>query len=451
MKVKAFFLFFILFITCSFSYSANAFLLDEQQISSKDGSCRMRYLTEKNVKGWRFAGNQLNCPNDGWLDGYHDITIYDAFSQPTEKIYGYFSYGYWTGDAFVNAPFLTRFAEDLGIQKATFLLAKDDLNEMDYIGQMVATKNQNGDYGSFHVCDPFKLLIVTEQIPAFANKKRQQIIFKNIEKHARTICPAGDKVMLFVSPVIEPKQEDIVFYSEIDLKNHTSKNTWQEDSLKKSGYYSKTIEVANLEDVISPKEKDLDALREALTKKIDLLPFKNVTEKKHSTSFSDVSFVEKKEQALMDDVEHIDPVLKINHPVTFEESDEEITPVKDEFKYQEKETSLLSFPTPNKNYQHSEKPILKSEEYPIAHQCVLSKVKKAPVDVAFIGFVDSNSNKASYTSKPLPLIIQGKVLKKGWYKITGSLDANDQPPFYRGTVMVKKIQSCKDAQCEVNK
>jgi len=452
MRIKAFFIFLLFIFVCSLPHSADAFLLEEQQISSKDGTCKMRYLTEKNAKGWHFVANQLNCPNDGWLDGYHDITIFDAFSQPTEKIYGYFSYGYWTGDAFVDAPFLTRFSEELGVQKATFLLAKDDLNDMDYIGQMVATKNQNGDYGSFHVCDPFRLLIVTEQIPAFANKKRQQLIFKNIEKHVRTICPVADKVMLFVSPVIEPKQEDIVFYSEIDLKNHTSKNTWQEEALKKSGHYSKTIEIANLEDVISPKEKDLDALREALTKKIDLLPFKNVTEKKHSTSFSDTSFSEQKEDLLTnknDLTETPVPVLKTNHLVAFDTFDENIETPKNDPKNQEKETDLFSFPLPQKSYHHKES--IELENHPIAHQCVLSKVKKAPVDVNFIGFVSSNSNKASFITKPLPLIVQGKVLKTGWYKISGSLNANNPPPFYRGTIKATSIQSCKNESCEVDK
>ena len=452
MKIKTFFLFIIFFI-CSFSHLALAFLLEEQQIPSKDGSCKMRYLTEKNAKGWHFTANHLNCPNNGWIEGYHDITIFDAFSQPTEKVYGYFSYGYWTGDAFVDAPFLTRFSEELGVQKATFLLAKDDLNDMDYIGQMVAKKNQNGDYGSFHVCDPFRLLIVTEQIPAFANKKRQQLIFKNIEKHVRSICPVADKVMLFVSPVIEPKQEDIVFYSEIDLKNHTSKDTWQEEALKKSGHYSKTIEIANLEDIISPQEKDLDALRASLTKKIDLLPFKNVTKNQHSINFADNDFSKQEENLLTNKIDQIEttPILKTKHPVSFDTFDEEIQTPQNDLKQQERNSALFSFPIPQKSYQHKEKETIKQEEHPIAHQCILSKVKKEPVPVSFIGYISSNSNKASYTTKPLTLIIQGKVLKNGWYKIVGMLNTNNQTQFYRGTIKVKTIQSCKNKLCEVDK
>lgn len=449
MKLKAFFLFLLLYIICGFPHSAFSYLLEEQQISTKDGSCKMRYLTEKNVKGWYFVANNTNCPKDGWIDGYHDITIYDAFSQPAERIYGYFSYGYWTGDAFVDAPFLTRFSEELGIQKATFLLAKDDLNDMDYIGQMIAKKNKNGDYGSFHVCDPFRLLIVTKQIPAFANKKKQQLIFKNVEKHVRSICPVADKVMLFVSPIIEPKQEDIVFYAEIDLKKHTSESTWQEDALKKSGHYSKTIEIANLNDIISPKEDDLDELRKALTKKIDLLPFKNITEKKHLTTFDDDSKYNKKESIPEPKVETInaEPVLKTNHSVTFETLDEE-EPNKKNHLLEQENNELFSFPLPQKNYTIKEKKVSKPEDEPIVHQCILSKIKQASVPVSFIGFVDSNTNKASFTSKPIPLSIEGKVLKTGWYKITGWLNANIKSPFYRGSIKVKNIHSCSNSTCE---
>ncbi len=441
MKRNLVFLLFLVMFFCWQMPFAHAFLLEEQQISSKDGTCRMRYLTEKNVKGWFFTTNHLNCPDDGWLDGYHDITIYDAFSRPTEKVYGYFSHGYWTGDAFVDAPFLTRFSEELGIQKATFLLAKDDLNDMDYIGQMVATKNQNGEYGSFHVCDPFRLLIVTDQIPAFANKKRQQLVYKNIEKHVRSVCPIADKVMLFVSPVIEPKQEDIVFYSEIDLKSHTSKDTWQEEALKKSGHYAKTVEVANLEDIISPNEHDLDNLRKALSKKIDLLPFKNVTEKRHATSFSD-SLMEKNEILIQDD-KNEEPILKTNHAITFDAEDEgEAKNVS-----VEKKSDLFSFPVPQKSYQHQEKKIKQLEE-PIMHLCVLSKVKKSSVDVYFVGKVVHHTNKESYLDLPLSLVLKGKILKTGWYKISGSLDCNNSPTSYHGVVRAKSIDSCSNEKCE---
>lgn len=441
MKRKLVFLLFLVILFFGQIPFAHAFLLEEQQISSKDGSCRMRYLTEKNVKGWYFTSNHLNCPNDGWLDGYHDITIYDAFSQINEKVYGYFSYGYWTGDAFVNAPFLTRFSEELGVQKATFLLAKDDLNDMDYIGQMVAKKNQNGDYGSFHVCNPFRLLIVTEQIPAFANKKRQQMVYRNIEKHVRSVCPMADKIMLFVSPVIEPKQEDIVFYSEIDLKNHTSEDTWQEDALKKSGHYAKTIEIANLDDVVSPNEYDLDNLRKALSKKIDLLPFKNVTEKKHSTSFADSSL--NKNNLLIQDNKSEEQILKTNHAIAFDEEHEiEIKNISTETK-----SDLFSFPVPQKSYQYQEKSSSQIENEPIMHLCVLSKIKKSPIDVSFVAHVVKHTNKESYVDLPIPLILKGKILKSGWYKISGSFDANKAPESYYGVVRVKKVYTCSDEKC----
>ena len=441
---------FIFLLTICISYHANAFLLEEQEIYSKDGACKLRYLTEKNIKGWYIVSNQFNCPNEGWIDGYHDITIYNAFSQVEERIYGYFSYGYWTGDAFVSAPFLTRFSEEAGVQKATFLLAKDDSNEMDYIGQMTATKNKEGDYSSFHVCNPFKLLIVTEKIPYFANKKRQQLIFKEIEKQVRTICPSEEKVMLFVSPVIEPRQDDIVFYSEIDLKKHTSKNTWQEEALKKSGYYSKTIEIANLDNVVNPNTKDLDELRKILSKKIDLLPFKSVTDKSYPATFDELSNSNLSNEETEDiaEIETEETVIKKSAPVSFTEETEEIpheiAP----------ENEILNedfiFPTPQKRYLYKEK----DKGYlsdPLMHLIILSKIKKQPVKATFTTFIESTRKKDSFSSYPFKLKFQGKTLQQGWYKIKGTINSDKKTNDIYAIVKVHEAQPCATSFCTEDK
>lgn len=450
MKRKAFFIFLLFLVQTALPISAQAFLLEEQEVSSKDGQCRVRYLTEKNVKGWYITANQFNCPNEGWLDGYHDLTIYNAFSQPVERIYGYFSYGYWTGSAFVKAPFLTRFAEDLGVVKATFLLARDDTYDMDYIGQMTARKNKIGDYSAFQVCNPFKLLIVTDQIPAFANRKKQQIIFKNIERHVRSVCPTEEKVLLFVSPVIEPRQNDILFYSEIDLKNHTSKNVWQEEELKKSGYYTKILEAGNFEDLVSLHEDDLDELRTALNKKISLIPFKTTPQKKHSIIFSDeprqpISPSKFEDKELPKEVIQTSFVEEEEQPVIEEE---EPTLKTEETNLNQ---ALFLFPKPQKNYKHRINKTTSLEKEPVAHLQILSKIKKAPVDIVFTAHVDTADETESFTDFPLPLVLKKGELETGWYQIKGKLKAYDSPNGYHGSIEIKEIISCPNRSCSEDK
>ena len=446
------FLFIFVFFNC-IPFHANAYLLEEQEIPAKNNTCRIRYLTEKNIKGWYIVSNQYNCPNDGWLDGYHDITIFNAFSQVVERIYGYFSSGYWTGDAFVSAPFLTRFSEELGVQKATFLLAKDDENDMDFIGQMVAKKNKEGDYSSFHVCNPFKLLIVTEQIPVFANKKKQQLIFREIAKQVRTICPTEEKVMLFVSPIIEPRQEDIVFYSEINLKNHTSKNTWQEDALKKSGYYNKTIEVAHLENIFEPNTQDLDELRKALSKKIDLLPFKSVTDKSHPSNFNElnkIEYIKTNNDSITDipDLENEETIIKKSTTVTFTEEEIPTTEIEKEIKSLKSEDFI--FPTPQKNYVYKES----NNGYlsdPIMNLIVLSKIKKQPVKTAFVAHIKHSTNKYSISDFPVKLKLKGKPLEKGWYKVKGQISTDALTDDIYANIKVHEIKPCTSNFCTEDK
>lgn len=253
------------------SSTVHAYLLDEQVLKTKGGKCQIHYLTEKNTKGWYIETERNECPRDKWLDGYHNITVYNAFSKPVEKLYGYFSKGYWTGNAWIEAPLLTRSSEDLGVQKATFHVAKDKAGEIDYIGQMIARKGKDGSYSVFNVCNPFRLLAVTKKIKAFEDPRFLQLIFKDIEKNVRRFCPAEKKVMLFVSPVVEPNQSDIVFYADIDLERHSSKVVWK-DKDKEEAPGVKKREQPSYESVVVQKndveDADLEAIRQEVYQKI---------------------------------------------------------------------------------------------------------------------------------------------------------------------------------------
>lgn len=428
MKTKFFFSLLLLLGTfVSFANIGHGAFVEEKEIPTKDGSCSIRYLTNKNVKGWYVDADEISCTEDGWIDGYHDLTLYNAFSKPIEQIYGYFSYGYWTGTTFVKSPFLTSFTEETGDQKATFLLARDSTYQLDYIGQMIAKKDSMDSYGSFQVCNPFRLLVVTENIPVFADKKKQRLIFKNIEKQVRSLCPSEEKVMLFLSPVVEPRQEDIVFYAEMDLKNNTQKTKWQEEALKQSGYYEKTVEAATLSNIVSPNVKDLEVLRKTIAKKINLIPFKK------QESNETISFDEEEKPTT--------PAVKRSQ-VSFKEEveadveEDVLTETDDAFQ----EPKFL-IPEPNKNYQH-EQPMLNPDKHePIMHLCILSKIKQDTVPFANIVHIQDNKEDESYTDMPLPLKIKGHALKPGWYKISGLIDATLQDDGYTATIIPNTVQN----------
>ncbi|MBO7244204.1 MAG: hypothetical protein J6V53_02845 [Alphaproteobacteria bacterium] len=428
---------FFIYTAIGFNHPLHANFVEEKEISTKDGSCSIRYLTDKNIKGWYFDAKDITCSEDGWLDGYHDLTIKNAFSKPVEQLYGYFSYGYWTGSAFVKSPFLTRFTEENGDQKATFLLARDQSYQLDYIGQMIAKQDKMGSYGSFQVCNPFRLLIVTENIPVFADKKKLRSIFKEIEKQVRSICPAEEKVMLFVSPVIEPTQEDIVFYAEMDLKNNTQKVKWQEESLKQSGYYEKTVEAATLSNIVSPNTRDLDVLRKTIAKKIDLIPFK-VKQDPQNVSFE----TQKKDISLEKEITPQTSFIK-----TATQNDDEDLLNQEENSFEEPQFLL---PEPNKNYQHQNK-VNEEDASPVMHLCILSKIKQENVPIQTVVHIQDNTYNESYTNSPLPLKIGGHALKAGWYQVTGSLRANQEDDIYYGTIFPSNIQNYEPTESESTK
>lgn len=428
---------FLFFSAIAFSGPLHAGFVEEKEISTKDGSCSFRYFTDKNTKGWHFNADDIICSEDGWLDGYHDLTIYNAFSQPVEQLYGYFSYGYWTGKTFVKSPFLTIFTEENGDQKAIFLLARDDSYQLDYIGQMVSKRDNTGGYGSFQVCDPFKLLIVTENVPIFADKKKLNLIFKEIEKHARSLCPTEEKVMLFVSPIIEPTQEEIVFYAEMDLKTNTQKVKWQEDALKRSGLYEKTIETATLTNVLAPKTKDLDVIRKTIANKINLIPFKVKKEPEN------ISFTPSKKEISLD--EETQPTTSFTNNLDQEEEDDLLNLKNEPF-----DDPQFLIPEPKKNYQQEEE-LNHQNSAPLMHLCILSKIKRESVPVKTVIHIQDNTYNESYTNIPLPLKINGHALKSGWYQVSGMLDASKNNAPYYGTIYPTNIQNYDPKESEISK
>ncbi len=203
--------------------NANAFLLEEQQLFTQKKGCFINYLTEKNTNGWYIETNREECGKDGYLSGYHTITVYNAFGKPIEHLKGHFSKGYWTGDTFLNNIEFQRSAEELGKQKAIFEISADSNTDVHYLGQMTTSKSTSGFYPPFKVCGPFRLMGVVKNIKKLDDPQYLQLIFTRAEKEIRRICPTDKKAMLFLSSKEKPTQQDIAMFVYMDLATRRHK------------------------------------------------------------------------------------------------------------------------------------------------------------------------------------------------------------------------------------
>ena len=210
-------------LACSLVSQANAYLLEEQILETPNKKCKIYYLTEKNTHAWHIETDREECESDKLLRGYHNITVYNAFSKPVEKLYGYFSAGYWTGDSLLPEIDLKRFSDELGVQKATFPVYSDLDNNIFYIGQMSSKKMASGTYPAFKVCAPFRMLGIIADTSRLNNPHFLQTVFQTVEKQTRRFCPAESEVQLYLSDTDNPAPEEVYMYVQLDLKSHHHK------------------------------------------------------------------------------------------------------------------------------------------------------------------------------------------------------------------------------------
>ena len=214
---------FAFLLSCGLVSQVNAYSLEEQVLETPNKKCKIYYLTEKNTHAWHIETDREECESDKLLRGYHNITVYNAFSKPIEKLYGYFSAGYWTGNSLLPEIELKRFSDELGVQKATFPVYNDLDNNIFYIGQMSSQKNAAGTYPPFKVCTPFRMLGIISDTSRLNNPHFLQKVFQTVEKQTRRFCPTESAVQLYLSDTNNPAPEDVYMYVQLDLKSHHHK------------------------------------------------------------------------------------------------------------------------------------------------------------------------------------------------------------------------------------
>lgn len=205
------------FMICVGGFAVSAFA-GFDMVSTKDGTCRVFYPTDKNTQGWYIEPSSEEMCQNGVINKHGQITIYNAFGKPVEQIYGFFNGGYWTGNKELSARVISGYAENMGVYKVSFELPSDTGFDVRYLSQMVSKKQKDGNFSAFSFCGPFRVLIQTGDYGLFQDKSLTTEIIDEVAQFAKTLCPAEQKIQLFGSPKERPLQEDVFFYADIDLK-----------------------------------------------------------------------------------------------------------------------------------------------------------------------------------------------------------------------------------------
>lgn len=185
-------------------------------ILTSEQGCQIHYITDKNVDGWSIGGQLGECP-DGWIDGYADITISNAFGKPVEQIFGHFRNGFWVGSKAI--PFsVVGLSETNDNERALNVeLDQNEEHNIQYLGQLRAKKMADGSFDAFTACPTTRILAVTENRDIFENETVQSELLNEAIHYAKTLCPEINGIHFYGAPISEPSDKDIFFFAEIDL------------------------------------------------------------------------------------------------------------------------------------------------------------------------------------------------------------------------------------------
>lgn len=402
---------------------AHAFLLDEAILSTYDKKCQIRYLTDKNTKGWYISVSPDSC-SEGYLNGYADVTVYDAFSRPSEQIYGYWTDGYWTGETNLKKRFLKRSSEEYGVQKATFEVAKDKASDITYIGQMTARRNARDVYMPFEICDPFRILAVTPHTALFKNPHATQVILDDVVKQVREICPAEKRILFFSAQTDSPLPQDIVFYADINLE--TGKTYIKRNKALHP-------EATNPKKLAKPDRDDLAVaadLKGAVGSSVDVALRQEVSFGMSSNlenSVLDGASGPVVELPMQKDISSLDTLIDATAPQV------EKTAETDQAVSAETSESTVSVSSTPANGMDT-----------VAHLRLMSQVNQKPVFGTAVVHVDTLNEIEGIVDLPMPLTLTGKAFVAGWGVVSGFFDFDATG---KGFVQVTSFLPCATHAC----
>lgn len=452
--------YFILFLLCGLLFMTGGVSAQSPSLYTKDGKCRYYYFTPKNTQSWYIRTSDGLC-DDGIVDGQGVVTVYNAFSQPIEEIYGFFNEGFWTGDMPLSAPVLYQTVESDSTQKVYFQIPNDTYYNFQLIGQMSSQKQKDGTYEAFKFCNPFRILLQTEESDLFTDDQKLIEIVDELVKKTRNYCPAEETVYFYASRLERPNPDEIFFFAEVDLRtarivikrndppakdpndlsnpdtvkppidfhgngqNHSvgvvgnaPNGNFENDMLGTpsqtgaSSYMNDSQSVGNSQDVQIYIDLRDSSPKSARANQANDAAGTNAAAKKKENVAKNVN----NEKQTDDDgknavVEHASKVLTDKH-------------------------------------QTSEN-ISKQGIDKVPHLLLAGKIMHRPVQGTAIVYISDVNNDTGRSNKPNPLKLEGKDLIVGWAVISGDFEyqSTSNSGKLRGKVRVNSVAPCQSNQC----
>ena len=205
------------------------FPLNEYLIYTQDEKCFLHYLSTTPPTQYIQIAKYPEVKNVQCLEkGFASVNIMDENNNPVRTLTGYFLNGFFIGSVPLNTYAIKRSAESNGTQNLFYFIDQDDNLKVQYIGKMHA-RIDDGVYLAFDACNPFEILMQTQNKSLFDDQTTIQNLFTVVKSYAQTICPNVNRIVFKAtdSPSLDKSG---TFFQKTYQKDFTTGN-WEEDQV----------------------------------------------------------------------------------------------------------------------------------------------------------------------------------------------------------------------------
>jgi len=190
--------------------------LDEVVLHSADKKCAIRYLTVQEKDNRTIKTNRA-CP-EGWVNGYASVTIDAPNQQMQEILTGFFLDGYWVDRFPARGKLQDRTNPQENIQALTYILDTDKEDDITFLVQLRAERQEERLYSAFQGCPIFRLLAVVKDQKLFQNDVFLERLAAKAFMYARRLCSQLETIVVFGATKLNARANDIVFQMQIDAQ-----------------------------------------------------------------------------------------------------------------------------------------------------------------------------------------------------------------------------------------
>ena len=245
--------------------------LDEHTLYDNNKTYHLTQLT-KNPQGTHIVAT----PADNLKFGWHDVLVLDDNDKIIKRLTGYFMDGYYIGKTPLKAKILKRYSPRKDYQEAFYFLQSDPTLKIFFLGKMISVV-KGGQYTDFNLCQPFQMLLLTENKDLFKNPATLKNIVSIVKSSAATVCPDVSSFVFSASDNPQNYEEDIFFQA---FYNKNAQGAWIEDTRHAVNTLPQSIEEA-----VSTDDQPRYANGQAIDFPIHLLKAAQVTDKAMEGTF----------------------------------------------------------------------------------------------------------------------------------------------------------------------